>query len=78
MVFTAKLYLQQERNGAGGRQPPPPPMCVLGWENGMCGRGLTLALIGVLLAANAHGGARLLVDFPGQVSDSEVGKIGTC
>ena len=53
-------------------------MCVLGWENGMCGRGLTLALIAVLLAANAQGGARLLVDFPGQVSDSEVGKIGTC
>ena len=30
---------------------------------------LTLALIGVLLAANAQGGDRLWVDLPGQVSD---------
>ena len=39
--------------------------------------GLALALIGVLPAANARGGARLLVDLPGQASDSKVGKIGT-
>ena len=47
LVFTAKLYLQQQRNGAGVATTPPPTMCVLGWENGMCGRGLMSLTAGI-------------------------------
>ena len=42
LVFSAKLYDLPFRNGAGGVATTP-PMCVLGWGNSMCGRGLTSA-----------------------------------